>query len=225
MEANAPEAWAPFITLEGGEGAGKSTQQRMLVRRARGMGLKVLGTREPGATALGAAVREVLTIPGQDHPRERAELLLYLADRAQHVHQVIAPALSAGQVVICDRFADSSEVYQGRARSLGVQWVRTLNRWACGEVWPRLTVLLDLDPALGLKRVRERQFQLGLATDRLENEGLEFHQQVRAGFLAQAEAEPERISVVDAGRPQEEVAEAIWALAEPVLKEWKKLAA
>ncbi|MCB2228880.1 MAG: dTMP kinase [Desulfarculaceae bacterium] len=213
---------APFITLEGGEGAGKSTQQRMLVRRARGMGLQVLGTREPGATALGAAVREVLTIPGRDHPRERAELLLYLADRAQHVHQIIAPALDSGQVVICDRFADSSEVYQGRARSLGVQWVRQLNRWACGEVWPSLTLLLDQDPAVGLKRVRERQFQLGLTTDRLENEGLEFHQQVREGFLAQAEAEPERIKVVDAGQPQEEVAAAIWALAEPILKEFKR---
>ncbi|MCF8034246.1 MAG: dTMP kinase [Desulfarculaceae bacterium] len=225
MDNGASDTWAPFISLEGGEGAGKSTQQRMLVRRVRGLGLKVLGTREPGATALGAAVRDVLTIPGQDHPRERAELFLYLADRAQHVHQVIAPALSGGQVVVCDRFGDSSEVYQGRARGLGAEWVRTLNRWACGQVWPGLTVLLDLEPGLGLKRVRERQFQLGLATDRMENEGLEFHQQVRQGFLDQAAAEPERIKVVDASQPPEDVAAAIWAIAEPVLKEWKKLAA
>jgi len=224
MAGNGSAGWAPLITLEGGEGAGKSTQQRMLVRRARALGLKVLPTHEPGSTALGAAIREVLTMPGRDHPRERAELLLYLSDRAQHVHQVIAPALASGQVVICDRFADSSEVYQGRARGLGVHWVRQLNRWACGEVWPNLTLLLDLDPKAGLQRVRERQFQLGLATDRLENEGLEFHQSVRQGFLDQAEAEPGRIKVLDAAEPPEAVAEQVWSLAEPVLKEWKKLA-
>ena len=223
--SDASQSRAPFITLEGGEGAGKSTQQRMLARRVRGLGLKVFTTHEPGATALGAAVREVLTMPGRDHPRERAELLLYLADRAQHVHQVIAPALAAGQVVLCDRFADSSEVYQGRARNLGVNWVRTLNHWACGDTWPRLTLLLDLDPAKGLQRVNERQYQLGLAPDRLEAEGLEFHQQVRQGFLDQAAAEPQRIKVVDASQPPEEVAAAIWAQAEPLLKSWKQEAA
>ncbi len=225
MNQASPAGWAPFITLEGGEGVGKSTQQRMLVRRARGLGLKVLGTREPGATGLGAAVREILTMPGRDHPRERAELFLYLADRAQHVHQVIAPALAGGQVVICDRFADSSEVYQGRARGLGEQMVRQLNRWACGEVWPRLTVLLDLDPVQGLQRVDERQYRLGLAPDRLEAEGLEFHRLVRQGFLDQAAAEPERIKVVDASPPPEEVAQAVWELVEPVLKEWRQRAA
>ncbi|MCB2193770.1 MAG: dTMP kinase [Deltaproteobacteria bacterium] len=215
----------PFITLEGGEGVGKSTQQHMLVRRARGLGLGVTSTREPGATLLGAAVRDLLTKPGHDHPGQRSELLLYLADRAQHVERVIAPALEDGQVVICDRFADSSEVYQGRARGLGMQWVRQLNRWACGEVWPDLTILLDLEPGNGLKRVNKRQGELGLTPDRLENEGLEFHQQVRQGFLDQAEAEPERIKVVDASLPQDEVAHAVWALAEPLLKEFKRLAA
>ncbi|MBU4565720.1 MAG: dTMP kinase [Desulfarculus sp.] len=219
------KAVPPFITLEGGEGVGKSTQQRMLVRRARGLGLTVTGTREPGATQLGASVRDLLTTPGNDHPGQRSELLLYLADRAQHVERVIAPALEGGQVVICDRFADSSEVYQGRARGLGVEWVRGLNRWACGEVWPDLTILLDLEPGLGLRRVNKRQGELGLTTDRLENEGLEFHRQVRQGFLDQAAAEPERIKVVDASMPQDEVALAVWALAEPLLKEFKRLTA
>lgn len=224
----APEqglARPPFITLEGGEGVGKSTQQHMLVRRARGLGLTVAGTREPGATLLGASVRDLLTALGNDHPGQRAELFLYLADRAQHVEQVIAPALEAGHVVICDRFADSSEVYQGRARGLGAPWVRRLNLWACGEVWPDLTILLDLDPGLGLRRVNKRQGELGLTPDRLEAEGLEFHQLVRQGFLEQAEAEPQRIKLVDASAPPDEVARAVWALAEPMLKEYKRLAA
>ena len=215
----------PFITLEGGEGVGKSTQQHMLVRRARGLGLSVASTREPGATLLGASVRELLTTPGHDHPGQRSELFLYLADRAQHVERIIAPALNEGQVVICDRFADSSEVYQGRARGLGMEWVRLLNHWACGEVWPDLTILLDLEPGKGLRRVNKRQGELGLAPDRLEAEGLEFHRLVRQGFLDQAAAEPERIKVVDASLPQDEVALAVWALAEPVLKEFKRLAA
>lgn len=222
---NGKTALAPFITLEGGEGAGKSTQHSMLVRRARGLGLKVVGTREPGATGIGAQVRDILTGPGRDKPSPRAELMLYLADRAQHISQVIAPSLAEGKVVICDRFADSSEVYQGRARGLGQEMVRRLNQWACGEVWPDLTVLLDQDPAVGLKRVHKRQGDLGLTPDRLENEGLDFHRLVRQGYLEQAEAEPGRIKVVDAALAQEEVAEAVWELVEPLLKEWKAVAA
>lgn len=216
---------APLISLEGGEGSGKSTQQRMLVRRARGLGLFVLGTREPGATWLGARVRDILTSRGQERPAPQAELMLYLADRAQHAAQVITPALAGGQVVICDRFVDSSEVYQGRARGLGVEMVRGLNQWACGEVWPDLTILLDLDPAQGLQRVHKRQGDLGLTPDRLESEGLAFHQQVRQGYLEQAAAEPGRIKVVDAAQAPEEVAAAAWGLAEPLLKEWKARAA
>ncbi|RJX28587.1 MAG: dTMP kinase [Desulfarculus sp.] len=225
MTGNTNRPQAPFITLEGGEGCGKTTQQRMLVRRARALGLEVLGTREPGATWVGARVRDILTSQGPEGPSPRAELMLYLADRAQHAAQVIAPALASGQVVVCDRFADSSEVYQGRARGLGADMVRTLNQWACGAVWPDLTILLDLDPALGLARVQHRQGELGLAPDRLENEGLEFHQKVRQGYLEQAAAEPGRIKLVDAGGAQQEVAAAIWALAEPLLKEYKALAA
>jgi dTMP kinase len=200
-----------FITLEGGEGAGKSTQVRMLVRRLEGVGYKVEATREPGATPLGKRISDLVRSTAGSGPVDKAELMLYLADRAQHVERVIAPALAKGMAVVCDRFLDSSEVYQGRARGLGAAEVRRLNQWVCGQVWPDLTVILDLDPETGLRRVLERQDSLGLGLDRLESENLEFHRQVRLGFKAQAEAEPERVKIVDAGLPQDQVAEQIWA--------------
>jgi dTMP kinase len=207
-----------FITLEGGEGAGKSTQQRMLVRRLEGLGWSVTATREPGATSLGRRLRSLVAEAGAAAPVPRAELLLYLADRAQHVEQIIAPALERGLAVVCDRFADSSEVYQGLARGLGQKEVRRLNRWVCGEAWPALTIVLDLDPAVGLSRAGARQDSLGLGLDRLESEGLGFHQKVREGFLARAEAEPERVRVVDASASPDEVAEAVWDLAGPLAR-------
>ena len=214
---------APFITLEGGEGTGKSTQQRMLARRLTALGLTVLATREPGATAMGANIRRLVSQEGGQEPTAQAELLLYLADRAQHVAQVIRPALLEGKVVVSDRFLDSSEVYQGRARGLGAAWVRRLNQWVCGGIWPDLTLVLDLDPALGLARVKKRQGGLGL--DRLENQDLAFHQAVRQGFLEQAKAEPERIKVLAADRPPDEVADEVWSLVEPLARKWKDHAA
>lgn len=211
---------APLITLEGGEGAGKSTLLRMLDRRAGALGLELLTTRQPGATPLGAQLRNLLQSNQGPAPAPLAELLLYLADRAEHVQKVIRPALAKGRPVICDRFTDSSEVYQGVARGLGRDKIRELNRWVCGDVWPDLTVYLDLDPEAGLDRAGSRQGWLGL--DRLESQGIEFHQAVRRGFLDQARAEPERIKLVDASPPQDEVADAVWALVEPVLIAWKR---
>mgnify|MGYP000085477006 CR=1 FL=1 len=208
-----------FITLEGGEGVGKSTQMRMLVRRLEGSGWKVEATREPGATPLGKRISELVRSATGAGPVDKAELMLYLADRAQHVERVIAPALAKGIAVVCDRFIDSSEVYQGRARGLGSGEVRRLNEWVCGKAWPDLTVVLDLAPEIGLQRALERQDSLGLGLDRLESEAMEFHRQVRRGFLAQAEAEPERIKVVDAGLPRDQVAENIWAQVNGLLKE------
>jgi dTMP kinase len=123
-----------LITLEGGEGVGKSTQQALLLARLRQQGLKALSSREPGSTPLGVELRGVLMDLGRDTPCQEVELLLYLADRAQHVRQVLEPALASGAVVVCDRFVDSSEVYQGRVRGLGQEWVRGLNRWVCGDV-------------------------------------------------------------------------------------------
>ncbi len=207
-----------FITLEGGEGAGKSTQQALLLRRLRAAGVRVQSTREPGATPLGVEIRALLIELSGESPAPTTELLLYLADRAQHVASLVRPWLDDGVWVVCDRFADSSEVYQGRARGLGWERVRDLNRWICGPVWPDLTLVLDLDPALGLKRVLERQGELGLVPDRLENEGLAFHRRVRQGFQDQAAAEPERIRLVDASQAAEAVAEAIWTQVEPLVR-------
>ncbi len=211
-----------FITLEGGEGVGKSTQQALLLARLRQQGVKALSSREPGSTPLGVELRGVLMDLGRQAPCQEAELLLYLADRAQHVRQVLEPALASGAVVVCDRFIDSSEVYQGRVRGMGQEWVRTLNRWVCGGLWPDLSLLLDLDPDLGLRRVHLRQGGLGLMPDRLESEGLAFHQAVRQGFLAQAAAEPGRLKVVDAGQTPERVAGEIWGIVEPVVQAWRK---
>ncbi len=206
-----------FITLEGGDGAGKSTQAKMLVRRIRGLGLEVHATFEPGSTNLGRKLRALVTAGGAMDPR--SELLIYLADRSQHVAEEIAPALEAGKVVVSDRFADSSEVYQGRARGLGAEQVRRLNRWACGDIWPHLTVVLDIDPGQGLARAASRQADLGLLPDRLEEEGHQFQERVRQGFLDQAAAEPARIKVVPAQGSPEEVAELVWQQVFPLFKE------
>ncbi|CAO0823734.1 Thymidylate kinase [Desulfarculales bacterium] len=211
-----------FITLEGGEGVGKSTQQAMLLRRLQQEGIKGLRSREPGSTPLGVELRRVLMDLGRDTPCQQAELLLYLADRAQHVRQVLEPILASRAVVVCDRFVDSSEIYQGRVRGLGQEWVRTLNRWVCGGLWPDLTILLDLDPYLGLRRVHLRQGGLGILPDRLESESLAFHQAVRQGFLQQAQDEPQRIKLVDASQPPELVAQEVWRVVQPVIEVWRR---
>ncbi|MFZ5586219.1 MAG: dTMP kinase [Thermodesulfobacteriota bacterium] len=211
-----------FITLEGGEGAGKSTQQALLLGRLRAAGVRALSTREPGATPLGVEIRALLIELGGEAPSPLTELMLYLADRAQHVERELKPLLEQGVALVCDRFADSSEVYQGRVRGLGWEKVRELNRWVCGEVWPDLTIVLDLDPAVGLERVLKRQGSLGLAPDRLEAESLDFHRRIRQGFLDQAAAEPQRIRLVDASGPAEAVAAAIWSSVEPVVRAWRE---
>lgn len=209
-----------LITLEGGEGSGKTTQQSMLLRRLRGLGAKVLPTRQPGATHLGRNLRQLVMGRSLEPPVDWAELLMYLADRAQHVQLVVEPALAQGKVVLCDRYGDSSEVYQGRVRGLGLERVREVNTWICGDAWPDLTIVLDIDPALGLERASARQGELGLGLDRMEEEGLRFHRQVRQGFLEQAAWEPERIKVVAAQLPPEAVAEEIWNLVEPLARNW-----
>jgi dTMP kinase len=191
-----------FVAFEGGEGAGKSTQVRLLAEALAGRGLEVVTTREPGGTPAGAALRAVLLDPATELS-PRAEALLYAADRAHHVATVIRPALVRGAVVISDRYVDSSLAYQGAGRTLVRSEVGNLSSWASEGLVPDFTVLLDLDPEVGLARAGD--------PDRLEAEPLDFHRRVRAGFLELARAEPHRYVVVDAEQPPDAVFEDVWA--------------
>ncbi|MFT0812880.1 dTMP kinase [Synechococcus sp. OH20] len=196
-----------FITLEGGEGAGKTTQQSLLAEQLQQEGYACLCTREPGGTALGKVLRELL-LHG-DPMTPLAELLLYAADRAEHVSKVIAPALAAGQVVICDRYTDSTLAYQGYGRGLDLGQIRQLNHLATGGLQPHLTLWLDLAPEVGLARSH-----LG---DKLEQEHLKFHRRVYQGFQALAAAEPQRTVRIDAEGSPAEVAARIWSVVKPRL--------
>ena len=190
-----------FLTIEGGDGAGKTTQAGLLEEWLVQDGATVVRTREPGGTEVGVLIRDIVL----HHPGEiaaRAEALLYAADRAHHVETVVRPALARGEVVIQDRYFDSSVAYQGAGRVLGRDEVRDLSVWATGGLLPDLTVLLDLDPALA----RERLDADDKPFDRLESEQDDFHTRVRAEFLAIASAEPARFLVLDASRPPGELA-------------------
>lgn len=197
-----------FITFEGGEGAGKTTLIHYLEHELRSRGISTVKTREPGGTPFGDQVRRWL-LEHREGIRidAKAELLLFLAARAQHIEEVIAPAVESGKVVLCDRFNDSTIAYQGAARGLGVPWVQSLCSIVCGSVQPTLTFYLDVDPQIGLKRTRSvgKQEAPSGQYDRIESETLVFHQRVRDAFLAIAKAEPQRVIVIDANRPQEEV--------------------
>jgi len=201
-----------FITFEGVEGCGKSTQIELLRDWLDGRGHSTLVTREPGGTPIAEAIRDVLLDPAHKAMGATAELLLYEAARAQHIHEKIAPALEAGQVVLCDRFADSTTAYQGAGRGIAPAVLNELHRMATGGIWPDLTLLIDLPVEIGLERARGRGRK-----DRMEQESVEFHQRVRAGFLAQAKAEPGRIHIIDGDRPLEAVRDAIRAVVEAAL--------
>ena len=198
-----------FISLEGGEGAGKTTQMVGLAEwlRARGGGWTL--TREPGGTALGRSIRALLLDPANRGMAPETELMLYMADRAEHVHHVIAPALAAGRGVLCDRFFDATIVYQGFARGLPADRLRELHRLVLADLRPQLTLLLDLAPEVGLARARGELARGGRAQaeSRFEHEALEFHRRVREGYLRLAQEEPERFRVVDAARDAEQVQE------------------
>lgn len=200
-----------FVVFEGGEGAGKSTQVTALAAFVAAAGHEVVVTREPGGTRVGGAIRELLLDPASSDLSHRAEALLYAADRAQHVAEVIQPALRRGAVVISDRYVDSSLAYQGAGRPLDREDVGLVNGFATGDLVPDLTLLLDIDPAVGLVRSG--------ATDRLEAEPLAFHQAVRAGFLALAAEEPERYVVIAADEDPELVQERILNAVTAVLAE------
>ena len=204
-----PNGKAPVITyrglliaFEGGEGAGKTTQARLLAIWLREQGYDVIATHEPGATKVGMRLRALLLDTAHTGMSARAETLMYAADRAEHVDTVIGPALRRGAVVVTDRFVDSSLAYQGRGRNLPISEIAGLNQWATGGLRPDLTILLDLPPVAGLVRRAP-------SADRLEAEPTEFHQRVREGFLAQARAEPQRYLVLDATRPPEQLSREI----------------
>jgi dTMP kinase len=202
-----------FVTLEGGDAVGKTTQAERLEAWLVSRGRTVVRTREPGGTDLGVAIRD-LVLHREGPVAPRAEALLYAADRAHHVATVVEPALARGDVVLQDRYLDSSVAYQGAGRVLDPEDVRRLSLWAVGGLLPRLTVLLDLDPRVGRERRADRT-----KYDRLEAEDDAFHDRVRAAFLAAAAAEPGRFLVVDAAEPPEVVQERIRAALEPLLAE------
>jgi dTMP kinase len=187
-----------FITLEGIEGCGKSTQAKRLAGVLPG----AVVTRQPGGTPLGLRIRELLLTPSADGPVPEAELLLFFADRAQHVFSVIRPALAAGRVVVCDRYTDSSLAYQGHGRGLPLDLLRGVHQLATGGLWPDLTLLLDIDVEESLRRIHARG-----GPDRLEAEKLHFHERVRDGYLAMAAAEPARWVVVDGRGSEDQVFE------------------
>lgn len=194
-----------FITIEGCEGTGKSTQAALLAETLRDAGLAVTEVREPGGTPVSEMVRTVLLDRANDGLDPRAELLLYEASRAELVRRVILPALASGGVVVCDRFFDSTTAYQGYGRGLPLDEVKRLNEFATSGLAPDLTVVLDLDPAEGLSRA------VGAGADRLEAEEIDFHERVRTGFLRIADDEPGRVVVVPATGSVEDVAERVSA--------------
>jgi dTMP kinase len=193
-----------FITFEGLDGSGKTTQLRLLAGRLRAAGRTVVETAEPGGSRVGLAVREILLDGANQALSPRSELLLYCASRAQNVEEVIRPALVAGNVVLSDRFTDSTLAYQGCARGLGLGTVQDLDRIATGGLKPDITLLLDLDVSASLSRVTE--------PNRMERQELEFHLQVAAAYRELAALEPRRIRRVDAGQSPGAVAECIWAI-------------
>ncbi len=195
-----------FITFEGGEGAGKSTQIRHLGARLEATGKKILMTREPGGAPGALEIRRLLVEGAVDRWEPLSELLLHNAARHEHVRKAVAPALAAGTWVLCDRFADSTMAYQGYAQQVDRDQVARVNRLAAGETWPDLTLILDLPVADGLLRARGRKD----GEDRYERMGGDFHERIRAAFLEIATGDPARCSVIDARGDEETVAARVW---------------
>jgi dTMP kinase len=197
-----------FITFEGGEGTGKSTQAATLARRLESMGIGVLLTREPGGSPGAEVIRHVLLSGAAKPFGAEAEAILFAAARDDHIRCAIKPALEAGKWVVCDRFADSTRVYQGAVGAVDPRLIKALERVSVGELKPDLTLILDVPVKLGLKRAAGRR--RGSAPDRFEAEQLEFHEKLRRAYLALAEVEPDRCVVVDASVQKKEVASRVW---------------
>ena len=199
-----------FITFEGGEGCGKSTQVRRLKEALECEGIEVVLTREPGGTWLSEEIRHLIKDQATDAPCDRSELLLFLAARAQLVKNVIRPALEAGKWVVSDRFSDSTLAYQGYGRGLPLDILRTANDFACDGLKPDLTLLLDVAPETAAARMRGREAATNTTADRIERAGDAFHARLRIGFAELAKAEPGRIVTIDANGTPDEVWEGVW---------------
>jgi dTMP kinase len=207
-----------FVTFEGIEGSGKSTQIGLLADHLAASGRPVTLTREPGGTPIGDQVRKILLDPASKGLDPVAELLLYAASRAQHLREVILPALEEGRVVLCDRFSDATLAYQGHGRGLDLDMIRALDRIVTGGRRPDLTILLDIGAAAGLARARGRNSSRQLEHEgRFENEETAFHRRVRDGYLALAKEQPERFRVVDASRSPDEVGQGIRAIVDTLM--------
>jgi dTMP kinase len=199
-----------FITFEGIEGSGKSSQITLLAEYLQARGREVVLTREPGGTPIADQIRKILLDPGNSALDPTAELLLYGASRAQHLREVVLPALASAAVVLCDRFTDATIAYQGHGRGLDLALIDTINRIVTAGIRPDLTIVLDLGASLGLARARGRNSRQGLQQEaRFENENLIFHNKVRQGYLALASQDPSRIRIVDASLKPAEVQDRI----------------
>jgi len=205
-----------FITLEGGEGAGKSTQASMLAKRLRALGLGVVVSREPGGSAGAEAIRHVLLSGAAKPLGSHAEAILFAAARADHLRQTIRPALERGQWVISDRFADSTRIYQGVLGNVDARLIARLEKLTVGELGPDLTIILDIPPEEGLARVTKRRGDAPI--DRFEAETFDFHKKLREAYLELAEREPQRCVVINAGADAATVAEFVWAAVNARLK-------
>lgn len=204
-----------FITFEGMDGSGKTTQMHRLAARLRSLGHAVLETAEPGGTAIGAKIRRILLDSANQELSPPAELLLYFASRAQNVDELIRPALARGEVVLSDRFTDSSLVYQGYGRGLGADAVMALDRIACRGLKPRVTILVEIDAETSLARARARNAAEPHCETRMDDQSLEFHRVVYQAYRALAESEPERVKPVDGRAPMEAIEEQVWEVVSP----------
>ena len=205
-----------FITFEGPEGAGKTSVLKAIVERLQNENIECLSTREPGGIEIAEKIREIILDPAHTAMDAHTEALLYAAARSQHFYEKVEPALKDGKHVLCDRFIDSSLVYQGIGRGLGIENVRSINEFAIGTRMPDKTILFDLEPAIGLARIEaNRQDEI----NRLDTESLAFHESVRKGYLELAKREDGRIIIVDANRSLKEVVDDVWTIVKRLIEE------
>ncbi len=204
-----------FLTFEGMDGSGKTTQMRLLAERLRSRGREVLETAEPGGTRIGAHIRRILLDSAHQELGPTAEMLLYFACRAQNVDEWITPALAAGKIVLSDRFTDSTLVYQGCGRGLGAETVMTLDRIACRGLAPDLTLLIDIEAETSLRRAHARNASEASGETRMDEQSLDFHRLVYRAYHALAAREPRRVRIIDGRADIAATADAIWQIVEP----------